>query len=149
MFCMIKRTCHLSPNRMFYGGNQLEFSHVRLLVPNVRDCFLFYRDVIGLTVRYGDEDTPFAEFQTGSVNLALEPLLVSEPDEARVKPHEFSAQDRVALIFRVEDIDATYDRLKSRDVEFVKEPHDTPEFGMRVAYFRDPAGNLIELNQDI
>jgi lactoylglutathione lyase len=127
----------------------LEIAHVRLFVPSVRECFLFYRDVIGLKVRHGDETTPFAEFQTGSINLALEPLLVSEPDVAWVKPHEFSAQDRVAIILRVENVDATYDQLKSKNVEFVKEPHDTPEFGMRVAYFRDPAGNLIELNHDI
>jgi lactoylglutathione lyase len=127
----------------------LEIAHVRLFVPSVRECFLFYRDVIGLKVRYGDETTPFAEFQTGSINLALEPLLVSDPDDGWVKPHEFSARDRVAIILRVEDVDAAYDQLKSKDVECVKEPHDTPEFGMRVAYFRDPAGNLIELNHDI
>lgn len=127
----------------------MEISHVRLLVPNVQDCFLFYRDVIGLKVRYGDETTPFAEFQTGSINLALEPLLVSESDKAWTKPHEFSAQDRVAIILRVDDVDAAYDQLRSKDVQFVKEPHDTPEFGMRVAYFRDPAGNLIEINHEI
>ncbi|MFD2169827.1 VOC family protein [Tumebacillus lipolyticus] len=127
----------------------MEISHVRLLVPNVQECFLFYRDVIGLKVRYGDETTPFAEFQTGSINLALEPLLVSEPDQAWTKPNEFSAQDRVAIILRVDDVDAAYDQLRSKEVAFVKEPHDTPEFGMRVAYFRDPVGNLIEINHEI
>lgn len=127
----------------------MEIAHVRLLVPNIRECFLFYRDVIGLKVRYGDETTPFAEFQTGSINLALEPLLVDDPDEASVKLHEFSSKDRVAIIMRVENVDAAYEQLKSKEVAFVKEPHDTPEFGMRVAYIRDPAGNLIELNHAI
>jgi catechol 2,3-dioxygenase-like lactoylglutathione lyase family enzyme len=63
------------------GGDvmKLSLSHVRLLVPNIRECFLFYRDFIGLDVRYGNEDTPFAEFQTGNINLALEPLMVDEP----------------------------------------------------------------------
>lgn len=127
----------------------MEIAQVRLLVPSVQDCFLFYRDVIGLQVRYGDETTPFAEFQTGSISLALEPLLVSEPDETQLKRHAFSAQDRVAIILRVEDVDTAYDQLKGKGIEFVKEPHDTPEFGMRVAYFRDPAGNLIELNHEM
>jgi lactoylglutathione lyase len=127
----------------------LKISHVRLLVPNVRECFLFYRDFIGLEVRYGNEDTPFAEFQTGDISLAIEPPIVDEPVEALRNPTEFSACDQVALIFRVDDIDATYDQLKNKGVEFVKEPHDTPEWGHRVAYFRDPAGNLIELNKGI
>ena len=131
------------------GGNNLKLSHIRLLVPNVRECFLFYRDILGLEVRYGNEDTPFAEFKTGDINIALEPPITSEPTEILRKPHEFSANDQAALIFRVDDVDATYDQLKSKDVEFVKEPHDAPEWGMRVAYFRDPAGNLIEINKGI
>ena len=134
---------------MFYGGNNLELSHVRLLVPNVRECFLFYRDILGLEVLYGNVDTPFAEFQTGNINIALEAPIVGGPIEALRKPQEFSANDQVAIIFRVDDVDATYDQLKSQDVEFVKKPHDAPEWGMRVAYFRDPAGNLIEINKGI
>lgn len=127
----------------------MKISHIRLLVPNVRECFLFYRDILGLEVRYGNEDTPFAEFQTGDINIALEPPIVSEPNEDLRTSHEFSASDRVAIIFRVDDVDATYDQLKNKNVEFVKEPHDAPEWGMRVAYFRDPAGNLIEINKGI
>jgi len=127
----------------------LKFSHVRLLVPNVRECFIFYRDILGLEVLYGNEDTPFAEFKTGDIHIALEPPMASEPIAAFRNKNEFSALDQVALIFRVDDVDVTYDRLKSREVEFVKEPHDTLEWNMRVAYFRDPAGNLIEINQGI
>ncbi|GGD59666.1 VOC family protein [Paenibacillus nasutitermitis] len=127
----------------------MKLSHLRFLVPNIRECFLFYRDILGLEVRYGDETTPFAEFHTGSTNLALESPKDSSHNEGMIKPIEPSAPDKVALIFKVEDIDATYDRLKSSNVEFVKEPHDTPEWGHRVAYFTDPAGNLIELNQGI
>jgi lactoylglutathione lyase len=139
---------------MFRGGSNLKISHVRLLVPNVRECFLFYRDILGLKVHHGNEETPHAEFKKGDINIVLEPSKVSEPIEVLRKPHEFSANDQVAICFRVDDVEATYDQLKSRDVEFVKEPHiefvkephDTPEWGYRVAYLRDPAGNLIEIN---
>ncbi|MBO0588346.1 VOC family protein [Sporosarcina sp. E16_8] len=127
----------------------MKLSHIRLLVPNVRECFMFYRDILGLEVLYGNEDTPFAEFKTGDINIALEPAIVSNPIETLRNPHEFCVNDQAALIFRVDDVDATYDQLKSRDVEFEKKPHDTPEWGMRVAYFRDPAGNLIEINKGI
>jgi catechol 2,3-dioxygenase-like lactoylglutathione lyase family enzyme len=127
----------------------VKISQIRFLVPNVQECFLFYRDILGLEVLHGNEDTPYAEFQTGDINIALEPLLANEPAEALHERHEFSASDRVAIIFRADDVDATYRQLKSRGVVFVKEPHDTPEWGHRVAYFRDPAGNLIEINAGV
>jgi lactoylglutathione lyase len=62
---------------------------------------------------------------------------------------EFNANDQVAIIFRVDDVDLTYNQLKDKGVEFVKEPHVAAEWNMRIAYFRDPAGNLIEINQGI
>lgn len=110
---------------------------------------MFYRDILGLKVRYGNENTPFAEFQTGDINIALEPPLGDEPIEAVRKRHEFSANDQVAIIFSVDDVDAVFNELKNKGVEFVKEPYDEPEWNMRVAYLRDPAGNLIEINQGI
>ncbi|HET7627077.1 MAG TPA: VOC family protein [Bacillales bacterium] len=127
----------------------MRISHVRLLVPDVRECFLFYRDVMGLNVRYGDETTPFAEFQTGDINLALEPPMVDEPVTVIRNPNGMSVNDQVAVIFSVEDIDAVYEDLKGKGVAFVKEPYDETEWNMRIAYLRDPAGNLIELNQGI
>ncbi|NBD27764.1 VOC family protein [Paenibacillus glycinis] len=124
----------------------MKILQIRLLVPNVRDCFLFYRDILDLEVLHGNEDTPYAEFRTGDIHIALEPLLASEPAGAPPKPHAFSAQDRIAIIIGVENVDAAYDRLTGKGIAFVEEPHDTPEWGHRVAYLRDPAGNLIELN---
>lgn len=50
---------------------------------------------------------------------------------------------RVGLFLRVEDFDATYDRLLSNGVEFVTTPRDEP-FG-RFAVFVDIAGNKWDL----
>jgi catechol 2,3-dioxygenase-like lactoylglutathione lyase family enzyme len=44
------------------------------------------------------------------------------------------------------DIDGTFDRLQTRDVEVVQEPTDQP-YGVRDCAFRDPAGNLIRIQQ--
>lgn len=125
-------------------------THVRLLVPHVPSCFSFYRDIMGLSVKHGDPTTPYAEFQTGDMNLAFEPLKSNETLQLSGENQQASHElDRIVLIFTVENVDAAYEHLKGKGVDFVKEPHDTPEWGHRVAYFRDPAGNLIELNQGI
>ena len=44
------------------------------------------------------------------------------------------------------DVDGTFDRLQARDVEVVQEPTDQP-YGVRDCAFRDPAGNLIRIQQ--
>jgi catechol 2,3-dioxygenase-like lactoylglutathione lyase family enzyme len=46
---------------------------------------------------------------------------------------------------RVDDVDATVDELRCRDVTIVSEPHDVPALGLRLAFFSDPWGNLLEL----
>jgi lactoylglutathione lyase len=53
--------------------------------------------------------------------------------------------DPVCLIFSVENVDAAYAELQAQGVSFVTAPTDHPEWGLRTAHLRDPAGNLIEL----
>jgi catechol 2,3-dioxygenase-like lactoylglutathione lyase family enzyme len=50
---------------------------------------------------------------------------------------------RVGLFLRVDDFDATYDRMRAAGVEFVSEPRSEP-YG-RVAVFLDVAGNRWDL----
>jgi predicted enzyme related to lactoylglutathione lyase len=54
--------------------------------------------------------------------------------------------DKVALTFEVDDVDETYNRLSSKGVHFVTEPHNQEAWVLRVAHLRDPEGNLIEIN---
>jgi catechol 2,3-dioxygenase-like lactoylglutathione lyase family enzyme len=49
-------------------------------------------------------------------------------------------------VLEVDDVDAEVDRLGDR---IVGGPVDRGDWGGRVAYLRDPAGNLIELFQAI
>jgi uncharacterized glyoxalase superfamily protein PhnB len=44
------------------------------------------------------------------------------------------------------DLDGTFERLQARGAEVVQEPTDQP-YGIRDCAFRDPAGNLIRINQ--
>ena len=44
------------------------------------------------------------------------------------------------------DLDATFERLQGSDAEVVQEPTDQP-YGVRDCAFRDPAGNLLRIQQ--
>jgi uncharacterized glyoxalase superfamily protein PhnB len=44
------------------------------------------------------------------------------------------------------DLDATFERLQTGDTEVVQEPTDQP-YGIRDCAFRDPAGNLIRIQE--
>ena len=44
------------------------------------------------------------------------------------------------------DLDGTFERLQASDAEVVQEPTDQP-YGIRDCAVRDPAGNLIRINE--
>ena len=44
------------------------------------------------------------------------------------------------------DLDGAFDRLQAAGAEVVQEPTDQP-YGIRDCAFRDPAGNLIRVNE--
>jgi lactoylglutathione lyase len=128
----------------------LKFTHARLLVSDVQVCLHFYRDVLGFEVLWADEEGNYVSFNTGDVVLAL-----NRQDSMAVavgtanKPTTAECQDKVALIMAVEDIDAVYRQLRERGVTFVTDPLDRPNWGIRTAHFRDPDGNLIEINSSL
>jgi catechol 2,3-dioxygenase-like lactoylglutathione lyase family enzyme len=126
----------------------MKLTYVRLLVSNFDACFRFYRDVMGWDPVWGQEGDVYADFATGSdCTLALfsRPLM-AEAVGASALPADTPGQDRVALIVGVDDLDAAVSGLRERGGEFIAEPADRPDWGIRVAFLRDPDGNLIEIN---
>ncbi|MEV0223805.1 VOC family protein [Streptomyces sp. NPDC050704] len=123
-------------------------SHVRLMVEDYKACFLFYRDVCGFTVLWGDEDTRYAELDMGSgTHLALNKReVMAEALGTLGAGSELPGQDRFALILETDDVDATAARLKAAGATLVKEAQDWPVWGIRAAHFRDPDGYLVEIN---
>ena len=124
--------------------------HLRLLVGCFPECFRFYRDVLGLPVRYGDETSAYAEFKSEAVHIALfqrEQMAAVVHREAL--PAVSVSQDQVAVILRVEDVGAVYEKLLAAGAAFVTGPCERPEWNCRTAHLRDPDGNLIELNSDL
>ena len=130
--------------------NFIKRFHLRLLVVNFSECFRFYRDVLGLPVRYGDELANYAELKNDILHIALFRRKQMATVIGRTHyPTTVASQDRVMLILRVENIVEVYKNLQNIGVEFVTELCERQEWDCLTAHFRDPDGNLIELNSDL
>lgn len=114
----------------------------------------FYRDTLGFEVRndvaYGDMRwlTVGPVDQPGT-SIVLEPP-AADPgitDEERRTITEMMAKGTYArLVLATTDLDGTFERLQASDAEVVQEPTEQP-YGVRDCAFRDPAGNMIRINE--
>jgi uncharacterized glyoxalase superfamily protein PhnB len=114
----------------------------------------FYRDVLGFELRndVGYEGmrwlTVGPSGQPG-VNIVLHPP-GADPgitDEERRTIAEMMAKGTYAsIMLATHDLEATFDQLQSSDIEIVQEPTDQP-WGMRDCAVRDPAGNMVRIQQ--
>ena len=128
----------------------MKMTHTRLLVSNYSDCFIFYRDIMGFTVVWGEETGIYADFNVNGHLLALfGKAPMAEAIGAESPKPKSEQQDDMCLIFAVDDVDDTYDSLKQKGIVPISMPHDRKEWGIRCFHFRDPAGNLIEINKEI
>lgn len=126
-------------------------SYIRLLVNDYEACFRFYSDVLGLSVLWGDEGSRYAEFDVESgTRLAINQReVMAEALETDTADPELPHQDRLAVIFEVDDVDETAERLATAGARQVMEPRDWTAWGIRAAHFRDPDGYLLEVNRPL
>ena len=114
----------------------------------------FYRDALGFEVRddveYGGMHwlTVGPPDQPGT-SIVLYPLAATPglTDDERRTVAEMMAKGTFASInLATSDVDGAFDRLQASDAEVVQEPVDQP-YGVRDCAFRDPAGNLIRIQE--
>ncbi len=114
----------------------------------------FYRDILGFEIRndvgynglhwitFGPTDQP-------EVNLVLFPP-GADPgitDDERRTIAEMMAKGTFAILtLASKDLDGVFERLQAHGADVVQEPTDQP-YGIRDCAFRDPAGNLLRINQ--
>lgn len=114
----------------------------------------FYRDTLGFEVRndvaYGDMRwiTVGAVDQPGtSIVLAPPGAAPGVTDEERRVIMEMMAKGTYAMmLFATKDLDGTFERLQASDADIVQEPMEQP-YGVRDFAVRDPAGNLLRIQQ--
>jgi catechol 2,3-dioxygenase-like lactoylglutathione lyase family enzyme len=129
--------------------------HHTFLPHNDPDASLaFYRDTLGFEVRndvgyQGMRWITVAPAGQGGTSIVLYPPAASPgvTDNERRTIAEMMAKGTYAsIIFASADVDATFALLQSRGIEVVEEPTDQP-YGVRDCAVRDPAGNLIRIQQ--
>ncbi|MBV9414154.1 MAG: VOC family protein [Solirubrobacterales bacterium] len=114
----------------------------------------FYRDTLGFEVRnhveYGGMHwiTVGPADQPGTSIVLYPPAATpSLTDEERRTITEMMAKGTYASInLATRDVNGTFERLQAGDAEVVQEPTDQP-YGIRDCAFRDPAGNLIRIQE--
>lgn len=132
----------------------IRVSHCFILVDDHDKALAFYRDVLGLQVR---NDVRFEGMRWVTVVPPSQPELEITIETVDSHPGA-TVQDKQnhsellakgllrGLIFATDDVDAAFARIRASGAEVVQEPADQP-YGVRDCAFRDPAGNLIRLNQ--
>jgi catechol 2,3-dioxygenase-like lactoylglutathione lyase family enzyme len=114
----------------------------------------FYRDALGFEVR---TDVGYDGMRWITVGPADQPdtSIVLEPpatdpgitdDERRMIAEMMAKGSYARVLLATADLDATFARLQASGAEVVQEPTEQP-YGVRDCAFRDPAGNLIRINQ--
>jgi predicted enzyme related to lactoylglutathione lyase len=125
----------------------VRLTFVRLLVDDYPACFRFYRDVMEFPVTFGDETSGYADFDAGAdVHIAV---FDRNEQIEQLGGNDSSPGARAALIFEVADVDSALGSLRARGAKVAAQGADRVDWGIRVGYVRDPAENLIELNQPI
>ena len=121
----------------------MELTQVRLIVSDFPASFRFYRDVLGLKPQFDDDSGPYAKFEAGAAGIALH----DRADLVRSLPGlAAAAGDRALVVLKVDDVEEYAASVTARGATLIAEPSVMWE-RLRVAYLRDPEGNLVELQE--
>lgn len=114
----------------------------------------FYRDLLGFELRL---DVGYQQMRWLTVgppdqpdtSIVLHPPAIDPgiTDQERSTILEMMAKGTFAsLLLASDDLDAQFERLKAGDADIIQEPMDQ-DWGVRDFAVRDPAGNLIRIQQ--
>ncbi|GAA0937106.1 VOC family protein [Nonomuraea longicatena] len=114
----------------------------------------FYRDALGFEVR---NDVGYGTLRWITVGPAGQPgtSIVLQPpfadpaitdDERRAIAEMMAKGSFACVVLSTDDLDGVFTRVQDKGGEVVQEPTDQP-YGVRDCAFRDPAGNLVRIDE--
>ncbi|MFI6854338.1 VOC family protein [Streptomyces sp. NPDC050416] len=114
----------------------------------------FYRDTLGFEVRNDVGYQGMRWLTVGPVgqpgtNIVLHPP-AADPgiteDERKTIAEMMAKGTYASIVLATRDVDAVFEQVQASDAEVVQEPVDQP-YGVRDCAFRDPAGNMVRIQQ--
>lgn len=114
----------------------------------------FYRDVLEFEVRQDVGQGRMRWITVGPTGQPGTSILLAPPtadpgltEEERATIAEMMAKGTYGwILLATPDVDGVFERVQARDAEVVQEPTDQP-YGVRDCAFRDPAGNMVRIQQ--
>jgi predicted enzyme related to lactoylglutathione lyase len=108
----------------------------------------FYTEVLGFVKKSDFSNGPFRWLTVASPDdpdgIELQLALNNNP-AAKTYQQALFGQGQPAAMFSTDDVQADFERMKSRGAKFTKPPTDVT--GSRIAMADDTCGNLIQLTQ--
>ena len=129
--------------------------HTTVLPHDDPDASLaFYRDILGFEVRTDVGTGTMRWITVGPVDQPETSILLAPPaadpgvtDDERRTIAEMMAKGTYGwILLATKDLDGTFARVEASDAEVVQEPTEQP-YGVRDCAFRDPAGNMIRIQE--
>lgn len=114
----------------------------------------FYRDALGFEVRSDVGQGKMRWITVGPVGQPDTSILLAPPavdpgiteDERRTIAEMMAKGTYGWILLATRNLDATFEKVRAADAEVVQEPTEQP-YGIRDCAFRDPAGNLIRIQE--
>jgi catechol 2,3-dioxygenase-like lactoylglutathione lyase family enzyme len=114
----------------------------------------FYRDTLGFEVRSDVGNGKTRWIVVGPANQPDTSILLAPPatdpgiteDERRTIAEMMAKGTYGWILLATRDLDGTFEQVQASDAEVVQEPTEQP-YGLRDCAFRDPAGNLIRIQE--
>ncbi len=118
------------------------------------ESLTFYRDVLGFEVRNDVGSGTMRWIVVGPPNQPDTSILLAPPaadpgitDDERRTISEMMAKGTYGwIMLATKDLNGTFEHVQASDAEVVQEPTEQP-YGVRDCAFRDPAGNLVRIQE--
>ncbi|MEU6016802.1 VOC family protein [Streptomyces sp. NPDC047515] len=114
----------------------------------------FYRDTLGFEVRSDVGQGKMRWITVGPTGQPSTSILLAPPatdpgiteNERRTITEMMAKGTYGWILLATQDLNNTFEKIQARDAEVVQEPTEQP-YGIRDCAFRDPAGNLIRIQE--